>query len=154
MHVPRNNRMQYRVSVRSLENISRTDTKSQNTGSVIRRYQWGTMQSLRSLWIIFMTGQAASQASTERKNCSKKKQEASPAFLQPKRHLLIMPRGQCFKMDLSGHKPLLKEPVLPCPSQGDDSLQAVSGYTSLDNSSRSERYRMLWSHPPLAKKSV
>ena len=49
-----------------------------------------------------MTEQAASQASTEGKNCLKKKQEASPAFLQPERHLLIMPRGQYFRVDLSG----------------------------------------------------
>ena len=72
MHFPRHNRMQYRVSVGSLENVSRTDTKSQSTDSVIRRLSEELMQSLRSLWIILMTDQAASQPSPEGKICSKK----------------------------------------------------------------------------------
>ena len=34
-----------------------------------------------------------------------KKSKASTAFLQPERHLLTMPRGQCFKVDMSGSRP-------------------------------------------------
>ena len=110
------------------------------------------MQSLRSLWIIFMTENAASQALREGKNYSKNSRSLA-SIPPPERHLSIIPRGQCFRRDFSGHKPLLKGLVLPCPSQGDDSLQAVSGYTSVDNSSKTELY-MLWSHPLLWCKTV
>ena len=37
-----------------------------------------------------------------------KSQEASTTFLPPERHLLTMPREQCFKVVLSGSKPFLR----------------------------------------------
>ena len=106
--------------------------KSQSIGSVARRYQWGThaVLALRSLWIIFMTEQAASRASTEGRSCCEKKQQASPAFLPPRATLVNHTKGQYryLRMDLSEHQPVLTEPVLPCLSQGNDSLQAEFGY--------------------------
>ena len=51
MDVSRHNRMQYRVSVGSLEDVFRTETKSQSTGSGTRRHDITEehIQSLRSL---------------------------------------------------------------------------------------------------------
>ena len=81
MHVPHRNRMQYCVSVGSLDNVSRTP---QSTGIVPEDISEEHMQSLRSLWIIFMT---ASQASTEGKSRSKRTRNLSS--IPPNRAALV-----------------------------------------------------------------
>ena len=196
MHVPCHIRMQHRVSIGSLENVYRTDTKPQSTGSVTRRYHWGTpavlwhaalvrsrKNGLQPLWsttetmppndkTITAAAMTTSRITSlrellhygvlekfvnhlydrtssftsvnEMRELFKKKQnkqEASPAFLQLERHLLIMPRWQCFKVDLSGHQPVWRSQCYHV-LLGDDSLQAVSGY--LTGQLLSERC-MLWS---------
>ena len=68
MHVPRYNRMQHRVSVGSLESFSRTDTTSQSTGSITRRYpvfveifniQFHWARKLAPLTVVFLVSMPA-----------------------------------------------------------------------------------------------
>ena len=62
-----------------------------------------------------MTEQAASQASREGKNCSKKTR--SLASIPPTRAALVnnaKRAASCFRMDLSGHKPLLLRGITAC----------------------------------------
>ena len=80
-----------------------------------------------------MTEYAASQASREGKNCSKKTR--SLASIPPTRAALANNAKRAVFQDG------FVWPQTP-PSKGDDSLKAVSGYTSLDNSSTSERYML------------
>ena len=122
MHVPRRNRMQYRVSLGSLENVSRIDSEHWQCHPDI------SVRNTCSPWEVCESSSWQPGKHQWKARAVLKRQETSPAFLQTERHLLIMPRGKCFKVGLSGHKSLLKEPVLPCPSQEDDSLQVLSGY--------------------------
>ena len=186
MHVPRHIRMQYRVSMGSLENVYRTDTKSQSTGSVTRWYHWGThtvlghaalirshmnglqplgstieettetcplttkqyqlltsrITSLRELlhyWVLenfvnHLYDRTISLTSVnERRELfffkKTNKQTRSLASIPPTRVALVNhAKMAVFQGGFVLPQTRLKEPVWPCPSQGDDSLQAVSGY--------------------------
>ena len=127
-----------------------------NTVSVLEHWQRHPKISVRNTWIPWEVCESSfwqikqPHKHQRRARAVLKNQEASPALLQPERHLLIMPRGQRFMVDLSGLKPVWSSQCYYVLFRGVTACRQCLG-TSLDNSSRlakSQRY-MLWSHPLL-----
>lgn len=105
-------------SVGSVESVSWTDTSSQSTGSVNRRYQRGAHGSNWEIWDPSLWQNKQPQKHQRSKARAVFKKSRSLANIPPTRVALVNhAKRAVFQGGFVWQQTLLKEPVIPCPSQ-------------------------------------